>query len=377
VIAGLAPSGLWLWVLCLAVDCRSRRSVLRQGGFMYFVGLDLAWGARARTGVAVLDDSGRLLHVSSQHTDDQIVGAIGPYVADECLVAIDAPLLVTNETGKRPAEGALGADFHRFDAGPLPAAKKLAGGMFDPPRGSILAERLGLDIDPQSQLARRCIEVYPRPAMVAIFRLGCTLKFKKGKGKGPTPEARFAHRKSEMLMLIDLIQNLASASPTLTVATCEEWAILRDQVETATRVKDLNDAEDPIDAVFCAYVAMYFAHRRHDITIYGEYPTNGYIATPTLPAGLKPTCREQKPQWPHEDLAPSADLPIELDRLRSGLHALEETWAQLQDELDIYESAPRHHDPQLADRVGRTARKLQSAQSDLIAALEMLRRGQF
>ncbi len=42
---------------------------------MHFAGVDLAWGGRRPTGVAVLDADGRLLHVSAQGDDDTIVSA--------------------------------------------------------------------------------------------------------------------------------------------------------------------------------------------------------------------------------------------------------------------------------------------------------------
>ena len=70
---------------------------------MYFVGLDLAWGEKNRTGVAVVDSDGRLLHVGDAQDDASIQAAIAPYVGDECLVAIDAPLIVNNPTGHRAA----------------------------------------------------------------------------------------------------------------------------------------------------------------------------------------------------------------------------------------------------------------------------------
>ncbi|PRC62201.1 DUF429 domain-containing protein, partial [Mycobacterium sp. ITM-2017-0098] len=47
---------------------------------MYFVGLDLAWGEKNQTGVAVIDGDGRLLHVGAAHDDDSIAAAIAPYV---------------------------------------------------------------------------------------------------------------------------------------------------------------------------------------------------------------------------------------------------------------------------------------------------------
>jgi predicted RNase H-like nuclease len=149
---------------------------------MYFLGLDLAWGAVNRTGVAVIDNEGQLQVLATEITDDNTVAAIGPYIAGDCLVAIDAPLLVTNESHRRPAEAELDQQFRSFQAGPYPAFKAHPSGMFDPPRGALLAQKLNLDIDPQSTGPRRAIEVYPHPATVALFRLGCTLKYKNGRG---------------------------------------------------------------------------------------------------------------------------------------------------------------------------------------------------
>ncbi|WP_219067909.1 DUF429 domain-containing protein [Candidatus Mycobacterium methanotrophicum] len=84
---------------------------------MHFVGLDLAWGEKNSTGVAVIDSDGRLLRVGAAQDDASIEAAVSPYVSDDCLVAIDAPLIVKNLTGHRPCEAALNHDFHRFDAG--------------------------------------------------------------------------------------------------------------------------------------------------------------------------------------------------------------------------------------------------------------------
>ena len=87
---------------------------------MYFVGVDLAWGEQAhRAGGAR-----RARHLCTSRrpgTDEEIVAALEPFVDGECLVALDAPLIVRNATGNRPAEAALNRDFARFDAGAHPA----------------------------------------------------------------------------------------------------------------------------------------------------------------------------------------------------------------------------------------------------------------
>src|SRR5258708_31644356 len=139
---------------------------------MHFVGLDLAWGEKNHTGVAVIDPGGRLLHVGAAQDDASIEAHIAPYVSDECLVAIDAPLIVPNVEGRRIAEIELGKDFMRFDAGPHSANK--ANPLFDPPRGAVLCGRLDLDMDPESRAQRRGIPGFPPPAnglRVPLFKI--------------------------------------------------------------------------------------------------------------------------------------------------------------------------------------------------------------
>ena len=174
---------------------------------MYFVGLDLAWGQRKPTGVAVIDDDGRLLLAAAATDDASIRAAIGPYVQDDCLVGIDAPLIVRNPTGQRPAERALNADFGRFQAGAHPSntgKPEFAG----TPRGAQLAHDLDLDIDPQSLAPRRAIEVYPHAATVALFRLGRTLKYKAKPGRS------VAQLRAELLRLMEHIEGLVARRPT-------------------------------------------------------------------------------------------------------------------------------------------------------------------
>jgi predicted RNase H-like nuclease len=239
---------------------------------MHFVGLDLAWGEKNQTGVAVVEADGRLLHLGVAHDDESIASAIAPYVDDECLVAIDAPLIVPNETGARPCEAALNRDFTTSEASARPAYRGRP--EFNPPRGEVLANRLDLDLDPHSHAKRRAIEVFPHPATVVLFQLGKILKYKRGE---------FEIRKRELLQLMTNIEGLDDASPRLRVNRNPAWVELRKRVEVATRPAHLDRDEDPVDAVICAYVALYQFHRPEDVTIYGDFET-GYIVTPS-PSG--------------------------------------------------------------------------------------------
>lgn len=136
---------------------------------------------------------------------------------------------------------------------------------------------MGLDLDPRSSAPRRAIEVYPHPATVVFFRLARTLKYKAKPGRG------IDQLKAELLVLMDGIEKLAHAAVPLHVAGHEDWVRLRHRVTTAQRKSELRRAEDPVDAVVCAYVALFAQRCPADVTIYGDFAT-GCIVTPSLPA---------------------------------------------------------------------------------------------
>ncbi|MEN8671834.1 DUF429 domain-containing protein [Nocardioides sp.] len=269
---------------------------------MHYVGVDLAWGEKQPTGLAVVDEHARLLHVSAVRTDDDIEAELTAYVTGECLVAIDAPLVVKNATGSRPAEKALSKDFRRFDAGTHPTntgKREFVNGS----RGARVAKRLGLDIDPRSGRARRAIEVYPHAASVVLFGLDRILRYKNKPGRD------LALLQSELLRLMGYVEQI--------VVTDETWAGLRSQVEKATRKSELRVVEDQVDAVVCAYVG-FVADRTPDlVTTYGDLET-GYIVTPTL--GTAPTrtdvVREAVQTYAatHDDLTRAGEEAVALVR---------------------------------------------------------------
>ncbi|MCL8025990.1 DUF429 domain-containing protein [Nocardioides bruguierae] len=235
---------------------------------MHYVGVDLAWGERNPTGLAVLDADARLLHVSTVRTDAEIGEALETFTAEECLVGIDAPIVVTNATGSRPAEQALSKDFRRFEAGTHPSNTGKPEFAEGRTRARRVCRLLGLDPDPRSGRARRAIEVYPHAASVVLFDLERTLKYKAKPGRDLDLLRR------ELLTLMGHVETI--------VAVDAAWQALRRQVEAATRKSQLRVVEDQVDAVVCAYVAWFADHRPEQTATYGDLAT-GYIVTPALP----------------------------------------------------------------------------------------------
>ncbi len=244
-----------------------------------YVGVDLAWGTRGRTGVAVLDAAGGLVALGDARSDSEVLARMAPWTQGACLVAFDAPLVVPNATGRRRCEAELTADFGRYDAGAHPSSRSRPE-LADGSRALRLAEALGLDVDPAAGTARRAIEVYPHPALVALFRLDRTLKYKHKQGRD------LAGLRAESLRLVTLLESLAEASPPLDLDRPGWHAAVHVLRHAPTKAR-LRAVEDVVDAVVCGYVALFADLRPDDTTTYGTV-AEGYIVTPSLPTDAPP-----------------------------------------------------------------------------------------
>lgn len=236
---------------------------------MTYLGIDLAWSSRARTGLAAVGDDGALLDGTSVVTDADIDAWVDRWPAVQ-VAAIDAPLIVPNLTGQRPAEKLITKDFGRFHAGAHSANRSMS--YFDPPRGEALAQRHGWHLDPAVPGRPLALEVYPHPAMIGLLRLGRVLPY-KGK-RGRTLETRkTAYR--------DLFGHLERISA-LQLAQNADWREVRRQVEVAARPSDLDRIEDAVDAILCAHLAWLWDRRPGALVLYGD-TQHGYIAAPAAP----------------------------------------------------------------------------------------------
>lgn len=238
------------------------------------IGIDLAWGMRARTGLAVTDSTGRLLASTTATTDDEIAAFVDQHAGRSGVVAaIDAPVIVRNPTGRRPCEAEVQRRFGRYSAGPHPS--NLGNPAFtDGTRAQRLCQRLGLDVSLASTGARRAVEVYPHPAMVVLLELERIIPYKAKPG-------RSVEQLREAFAV--LTAGMQSRLPELRLSASPRWQELRDQCSTAPTKSELKRAEDEIDAIFCAHLA-YVWHR--DGTKGSEVLGNdesGFIVIPRHP----------------------------------------------------------------------------------------------
>lgn len=239
-----------------------------------FLGLDLAWTASNRTGLAIVDDSGRLLASGSTFSDDGIAAWIEAQPGQTVVAAVDAPLIVPNATGQRVGENLIARRFGAYGASPHSSNTSIP--LFDPPRARTLAERFTWTVDPAnlgSVERPACIEVYPHPAMVSLFGLGSVLPYKAGRGRTPVA------RRGTFLELLGHLERVSE----LALGDHPRWLELRRAAEGATRHMHVEAIEDEIDAILCAHLAWLWHHTPESLQVYGSL-AEGYIVAPPPPA---------------------------------------------------------------------------------------------
>lgn len=229
------------------------------------VGIDLAWGERSSSGVAVVE--GDVITASATVVlDDDLVASVpeGPVV-----VAFDAPIVVPNETGRRPCDAAISRCFARFHAGAYPANRSLP--WLRQPRAARLAARLGLSTALDAE--RVAVEVYPHAAAVVLFELERILPYKRRKGRS------LEDRRAAFASFVDGLAALAEASPRLDVTAGPRWSGLVATVGAAATQAALDRVEDELDAHLCAYAGALFDRHPERCDVVGD-PATGAIVVP-------------------------------------------------------------------------------------------------
>jgi predicted RNase H-like nuclease len=234
-----------------------------------FIGVDLGWYGKP-SGLASIGVEGSELHLRSierlEKVDEILDWIQSEAGSGSAVAAIDAPLVIRNQTGIRPAERELNRDFRRFHAGchacnlGRPFAQNV---ITFSRRLEALGFGHGASITPRQE-GRFQIEVHPHAATVNFFGLDRIVKYKRG-----TRE----HRYRELRRLRGLIlSRFPILDPPLTL-----------NLPPVPRKGSIKRVEDKIDAVLCAYVgACWWLWATQRNILYGntEY---GYIVVPSRP----------------------------------------------------------------------------------------------
>jgi predicted RNase H-like nuclease len=244
---------------------------------IYFVGLDLAWSPKNNSAISIAKLKSKsvaelVFWKDKISNDEEIISFINNFIRKEsCLIAIDAPLLVPNKTGRRIAEDILQKLFMKYDASAYPANRKRLG-TYGGLRGEKIVsklEKIGIKHNPYIKPRRKCrnvIEVFPHPAIVSIFNLEKILKYKRGDLSKRLIEYK---RYQKLLMSLDnLIPKLKINKELLNLDI------------TKLRGNKLKQYEDLLDSIMCTYIAFYYWYwGEKKCAVLGDMK-HGYIVTP-------------------------------------------------------------------------------------------------
>jgi predicted RNase H-like nuclease len=291
-----------------------------------FIGLDLAWSDRNRTGGAVICNGVLVASTGLLSDDASIEAFIAEHLPEgaPAVVAVDAPLRVPNHRGRRRADHEVSLAWGKFDAGAYPANRALLA-RNGAVRGEVLVERLHHRFGcietapiPQRGVGRYICEVFPHPAHIVLFDLPRTLKYKRKSGR--TQEAvaaEFAHYQR-------LLTTLIAADPPLTgldTVTAIDASQCRGQA--------LQEMEETLDAITCAYVAYYaWHHGPARQRVYGSV-AEGHTLVPLPPQTSNDALANAPPAAVATARTPPPALPPDTLNARIGVLTRREVEARI------------------------------------------------
>ena len=229
-----------------------------------YIGVDLAWGegtaskAAKETGLVCLDPSGEILSAGWARGIDAVVTWLTATVLPGDVIAIDAPLVVSNETGMRECERQVAQRYGRW--GVAANSTNLSRSWFGGLTLRNALERAGFTYTSGEAAASGTVtffECYPDTTLVGAVEFGYDIERPRYKRLNPAladVAAKRAFRAEECDELIRRIVSLAAGSVPLDLASHPVTAAL---VEEPSPLLDVpyKHREDLLDAALCAWTA--------------------------------------------------------------------------------------------------------------------------
>jgi len=208
-----------------------------------YIGIDLAWGEKNLSGFCALHvEKNRLkiLELSLLKSIEDIVQEIQKYKDDKVFIGIDAPLVVTNETGNREIEKKFNKDFAKYSISMLPANRKILTKYSPNIRSEELFSKLtklGFKRDYNSN--KVVFEVYTHSTIAMCFNNHKILPYKRKKGRS-----------------VDFVREQLDIYKKYLKTVIANHEIFKEDISTC-RGQKLKDYEDKLDAITCAYTMKY------------------------------------------------------------------------------------------------------------------------
>lgn len=254
---------------------------------MNFIGIDLAWTNKNESGICIIGDNGKIaLCEANVYNNDQLVEIIDDYSGNGALVAIDAPLIVDNDTGSRKCEREFMSNkINGFQVSIRSSSKSFMMKYYNCIRGVELIDRLrhnlkhfALDTDIWTG-THKLMEVFPTGSCVGLFPEIGLVKYKINKKKP------LEMSKKEMLRLLNFIhQNLNSITG---IPNFDEFFMPTFDIQTMSK-RQYKNIEDKFDAFICALTAYYCYFHKEVTKTFGNIH-EGFIILPIINQSIKDT----------------------------------------------------------------------------------------
>jgi len=284
------------------------------------LGIDLAWGLGGakrpnETGLCAVDATGRILDAGwargPQAVDEWVCTMLAEHrqAADTVVIAIDAPLIVPNETGMRQCERDVGRCYGRWKVGANASNRALASRAGEVLLG--LLERRGVTYtdgtEPATPGAAVAFECYPYTTLVGVDTLDYDVerpRYKRLDRSLPSAEAK-ARRAAATDELISRLDRLRTSEPALDFRSHPVTAAIAASPTPTSGEKERKHREDLIDAALCAYTAAYW-HRHgtsrtqalgtHDSAAV-DRDADGRVASIVAPARITDRGNQWRSAW--------------------------------------------------------------------------------
>ncbi len=274
---------------------------------MRFLGIDLAWGEGTdvkpanRSGVVALDPNGTIVDAGWTIGLEATQRWIAEHADEECLLFIDAPLLVDNPTGQRLAERQVGQRYGSWwvSANSTNQSSPRQAGVRLRERLEPLGWRYDDGIKGPPRSGRYMSECYPYTTIVGVEALGYDDKrpaYKRSPKRTPAAIA-WPMRTAACDELIGRIGTLADHDPPLDLRSHPATRELLD-VPSPTAATQYKQREDLLDAAICAWTAAYWwRHGFEQSQVLGVEPTGAAQRRP-IASIIAPTRAAQRRRGP-------------------------------------------------------------------------------
>lgn len=240
---------------------------------MRLAGIDLAWKGKKRTSAAAFGHlDGSCLRLTKIHPAVKCLARLMSIIdlEDKLLgLAIDAPLIINNESGQRGCErelgreyGARGASCHSSNLGLYPDSAGV--------RLSLYLKGRGFEHLRNAARGKFQIECYPHPAIIEIFSLERRLRYKKG---------NVSEKIQGQMELSKLIRTLGKSQVISLVVSDECYEFLEEEHIGSLTGVNIKVNEDVLDSIICLYICALFTTSTKPTKTYGSVK-DGYIYVP-------------------------------------------------------------------------------------------------